>query len=239
MGTHVNKNKYLFALIGLLAGFLASYYATKSINESDANTATRTSAGAPAGGQNQQAMMGDVRAILDKAKNNPQDFQAQIEAASVHAQIGRSKEAAELLEKAYQINPAELGKLEGAISFIGQHYLEEKKFEEAEKWFRRAVEADPTQTEPHIEMAKVFLLREPPAPDKAIAPLEKALQLQPKNGHALGHLIEAHLLKKDARAAESALSRLQGAEPNNKRIAIYQNLLADLKAGKPITIPKE
>ncbi len=239
MEIKVNKNKYLFALIGLLAGFLISYYATKSINESSAGAAPRTPAGAPAGGQNQQAMMGDVRAVIEKAKNNPQDFEAQVAAASVHAQIGRSKEAVELLEKAYQINPVELGKLEGAVGFIGQYYLKEKNFSEAEKWFRRGLELQPNEIELHIELATALLEREPPAPDKAIAPLEQALKIQPKNGHALGHLVEAYLLKKDVRTAEDTLGRLREAEPANKRISIYQNLIADLKAGKPITIPKE
>ncbi|MEW6206912.1 MAG: tetratricopeptide repeat protein [Acidobacteriota bacterium] len=235
----MNKNKYLFALIGLLAGFLASYYATKSMNESAAGAAPKTAAGAPASGQSQQAMMGDVRAIIEKAKNNPQDYEAQINAADAFYQIQRFKDAAEYLEKAYQINPAEFIKMTGAVAFLGKYSLEEKKFDEAEKWFQRAIESAPTEIELHIELATVFLEREPPAPDKAIEPLNQALKVQPKNGHALGHLVEAYLLKKDARAAEATLSRLQDAEPNNKRIAVYQNLLADLKAGKPITIPKE
>ncbi len=235
----MNKNKYLFALIGLLAGFLVSYYATKSMNETSAGAAPRTPAGAPASGQNQQAMMGDVRAVIEKAKNNPQDFEAQIDAADAFYRIQKFKEAAELLEKAYQINPAEFTKMAGAVAFLGNYSLEEKKYDEAEKWFQRAIESNPSEINFHIELATVFLEREPPAPDKAIAPLEQALKIQPKNGHALGHLVEAYLLKKNTRAAEDTLDKLREAEPNNKRIAIYQNLLADVKAGKPITIPKE
>jgi tetratricopeptide (TPR) repeat protein len=235
----VNKNKYLFALIGILAGFLISYYATKSMNESPAGAAPKTPAGAPSGSQGQQAAMGDVRAIIEKAKNNPQDFEAQINAADSFYQIQRFKEAAEYLEKAYQINPAEFTKMTGAVAFMGRYSLEEKKYAEAEKWFQRAIEAAPAEAELHVELADVFLKSEPPAPDKAIASLQQALKIQPKNGHALGHLIEAYLLKKDARTAEDTLSQLKSAEPNNNRISIYQNLIADLKAGKPVTIPKE
>ncbi len=235
----VNKNKYLFALIGILLGFMGSFFWVRSINESSAGAAPRTSSGAPSGQPSQQAMMGDVAAIIEKAKKNPQDYEAQIDAARVHAQIGRIKESVEFLEKAYQINPKELGKLEGAMGFVGQHYLEEKHFDEAESWFRRALEFQPDEIELHIELASTFLEREPAAPDKAIETLQQALKVQPRNGHALGHLVEAYLLKKDVRTSEETLNRLKEAEPNNKRISIYQNLIADLRAGKPITIPKE
>jgi tetratricopeptide (TPR) repeat protein len=235
----MNKNKYLFGLIGLLLGFLASFFVTKSINESPAGAASAPARPGAAGQPSQQAMMGDVRAVIEKAKNNPQDYQAQIDAARAFAQINRNKEAAEFLEKAYQVNPAELGKLEGAVGFIGMHYMDEKNFAEAEKWFRRALDLSPDDAELHIELAATFLEREPAAPDRAIESLQQALRVAPKNGHAIGHLIEAYLHKKDARAAEDALGRLREAEPNNQRAAIYQNLIADLKAGKPITIPKE
>jgi Flp pilus assembly protein TadD len=236
----VNKNKYLFGLIGILAGFLISFFVTKSINESQAGAATSNSSATARGpgGPNQQQMMSDVAQTIEKAKNNPQDYEAQVNAARSFAQIGRNKEAAEFLEKAYEINPAELGKL-GAIGFIGMSHFEEKNFAEAEKWFLRALELTPNNPDLLIELASTFLEREPAAPDKAIERLQQALKTEPRNGHALGHLVEAYLLKKDVRAAEEALERLKEAEPANTRISIYQNLVADVKAGKPITIPKE
>jgi hypothetical protein len=47
------------------------------------------------------------------------------------------------------------------------------------------------------------------------------------------------LLKKDAEAADQALARLRAAEPANNRLSLYQGLIADLRAGRPVNIPKE
>jgi Flp pilus assembly protein TadD len=239
----VNKNKYLYCLIGVALGFIVSFFWTQSINKTNAVPA---SAGAPAamtqggagGGQNQQAMMATVAATLEKAKNNPKDFDAQIEAARTYAQIGKEEEAVEFLKKAYEINPKGVGEL-GAFGYLGQHYLGRKNYAEAETWFRRAIEVEPKEPDLYVELAATFTQREPAIPDRAIPELEQALKLQPKNGHALGHLIEAYALKKDARMAEETLGLLRGAEPTNQRISVYEKMIADLKAGRPVTIPKE
>jgi hypothetical protein len=69
--------------------------------------------------------------------------------------------------------------------------------------------------------------------------LQTVLKANPKDGHALGHLVEAYAVKKDAAGADEALNRLREADPANKRLTALQNMLADLKAGKPVTIPKE
>ena len=69
--------------------------------------------------------------------------------------------------------------------------------------------------------------------------MQRALQIEPRNAHALGHLLEAHLLKKDAQQAEEALARLREADPTSQKISVYQGLIADVKAGRPITVPKE
>jgi tetratricopeptide (TPR) repeat protein len=191
-----------------------------------------------AGGQNQQGMMASVAQTIEKAKSNPKDFQAQLEAAQVQAQIGRTKEAVEFLLVAYDADPAATGKT-GAFPFMGQYYFEDKNYDEAEKWFRRAVEADPADADVFVELGAIQLQRQPPSPDKAIKEIEQALKINPKSGHALGHLIDAYLMKKDAAQAEASLAKLKEAEPKNQRIASYDEQVANLKAGKPVTIPKE
>ena len=79
----------------------------------------------------------------------------------------------------------------------------------------------------------------PPQPDQAVVQLQQALKVDPKSGHALGHLIEAYALKKDARAAEETFNRLKETDPTNQRMSTLETLVADLKAGKAVSIPKE
>jgi Flp pilus assembly protein TadD len=239
----VNR-KYLFGAIGLAVGFIAMFFITKSINQnapamtaSAARPAARTP-GAPAGQPNQQQMMAEVREAMEKAKNSPNDFVAQATVAQMYYQIGMTEEAVEYMKKAYDANPTEAGKM-GIQPYVGQHYFDKKNYQEAEKWFRRALEVDSSDTEVLVHLGVSFIQRTPPEPDKAVTFIQSALKQKPTDGHALGHLISAFALKKDTRGAEEALKRLKEAEPNNKSISTYENMIVDLKAGKAVTIPTE
>lgn len=241
----MNKNKYLIAGIGLAVGFIVSFFWTQSFNKNNAapvTTAASTGmpggAGGASGAGGQQAMMGQVQQVIETAKSNPNDFQSQVDAAKIFNQIGRIPETVDYLKKAYAIDANKFNEL-GAAGFLGQYYFEQKDYAEAETWLNRAIKAEPSEAELYVVLAETYVQREPPQPDQAVAQLQQALKIDTKNGHALGHLIEAYALKKDARAAEEALNRLKETEPTNKRISALESLVADLKAGKPVSIPKE
>jgi tetratricopeptide (TPR) repeat protein len=235
----VDKNKYLIGLIGLAVGFIISFFVTQNINKSDAaQTASAMPSGAAGGAGGQQATMGQIQQVIEKAKNAPNDFQSQVEAAKVFNQIGRTAETADYLKKAYAIDPNKFNEI-GAAGFLGQFYFEQKNYAEAETWFNRAIKADPKEADLYVALAETYVQREPPQPDQAIAQLQLALGIDPKSGHALGHLVEAYALKKDARGAEETVKRLKEADPANQRIPALETLVADLKAGKAVSIPKE
>jgi len=239
----VDKNKYLVGIIGLGIGFMLSFFLTKNYNNSNASSPNPTSAasgmpGAGAGAAGQQAMMGQVAQVMEKAKNSPNDFQAQVEAAKLFNQIGRTAETVDYLKKAYAIDANKFGEL-GASGFIGQYYFDQKNYAESETWFSRAIKAEPKEADLYVALAETYVQREPAQPDQAITQLQQAVSIDPKNGHALGHLIEAYALKKDARGAEDTLKKLKDADPTNQRLAVLETLVSDLKAGKPVTIPKE
>jgi len=237
----VNRNKYLIGLIGLALGFIVSFFLTQNYNKSNAAPAAAVApgmAGGAGGAGGQQAMMGQVAGVIEKAKNSPNDFQAQVEAAKTFNQIGRVAETVDYLKKAYVIDAAKFNEL-GAAGFLGQYYFEQKDYAEAETWFNRAIAADPKEADLYVALAETYVQREPPQPDQAIAQLQQALGVDAKNGHALGHLVEAYVLKKDARGAEEAVKRLKETDPTNQRISVLETLVTDLKAGKAVTIPKE
>jgi cytochrome c-type biogenesis protein CcmH/NrfG len=122
---------------------------------------------------------------------------------------------------------------------MGQYYFEQKNYPEAETWFNRAIKAEPNDADLYVALAETYVQREPPQPDQAITQLQQALKVDPKSGHALGHLVEAYALKKDARNAEDAFNRLKSTDPTNQRISVLETMVADLKAGKPVSITKE
>jgi tetratricopeptide (TPR) repeat protein len=234
----VNKNKYVVGAIGLVVGFAISFYFTHKFNRENAAAAQGGSASSMGGAGGQQAGMAQVQQTIEKAKANPSDFESQVAAAKMFNQIGRVKETVEYLERAYAASPEKFAGLEAA-AFIGQYYFEEKKYPEAETWFNRAIKEDPSKPDNYVALAETFVQREPPQPDRAIDYIQQALKIDPKSGHAMGHLIEAYALKKDARSAEDTLNRLKEADPSNERLSTLQNMVADLKAGKTVTIPRE
>src|SRR5262249_11172724 len=223
----MNNKKYIVGLVGLAAGFAISFLWTQSINKTAAGTAAGPH---PAGAQgsaggSQGAMMGQVQQIIEKAKQNTKDFDAQIDVAKVYDQIGRAAETVEYLKKAYDLDPKKSAQL-GIPAYIGGDYFDQKQYPEAEQWVGRAVEGDPNQPEVYIELGVTFIQRQPPDPDRAVQEIQRALKIDPKNAHALGHLVEAYALKKDAGSAEDALNRLKAAEPSNQRISGLQSLVA-------------
>jgi tetratricopeptide (TPR) repeat protein len=240
----LNKTKLVFGLAGLVVGFAISFFWAKSINKTGlakiGNDSPMAAAGAagPASAGGQQAAMGSVREKLETAKNNPNDFNAQVDAASVYAQIGRTADAVPFLEKAYKLDAAQSVKL-GIPPYIAQYYSSQNSYAEAEKWYRQDLQAKPDDYEAMIELGATFFQREPPDPDKAIDYLQSALKGNPRDAHALMHLTEAYLVKKDARSAEETLGRLRAANPTNNSISMLQTKLDDLKAGRPVTIPKD
>lgn len=226
----MNK-KHLIGLIGLALGFIAGFFLTSNLNKDAGPAVVGQQAGAP-GGQN---MMANVQETLQKAKDNPADATAQIEAARMYYQVGQIDEAINYLKKAYDIDSGNLG----VTATIGNLYFDKREYVEAETWYRRAAEIDSSDGGLFVEIGATYLQREPPDPDKAIVELNRALQINASDSHALGHVIEAYALKKDIQAAETSLTRFRQADPTSQKLSVYEAMVADLKAGRPVTIPKE
>jgi thioredoxin-like negative regulator of GroEL len=200
----VDKKKYLVAAIGLAVGFIVSFYFTSKINRENASASAaaapqQQAAAAPEGHGGQAGGMGNIPEVIAKARSNPKDFDAQVEAASAFAQIGRDDGALEFLEKAYDADSTKFARLNGAATFLGEVYMKQNKYDDAEKWFKRAID------------------------------------INAKDAEAMVHLVEARAMKKDARGAEEALGRLKQADPTNARVAGLETMVADVKAGKPVT----
>ena len=239
----MTKRRIIFALSGLAVGFVVAFTWTRSYNnnatvsdgQSRANTAGPAAAG---GGSGEQAGMASVREKIERAKNNPNDFDAQIEAARLYSQIGRVNEVVPLVERAYKIDSTKAAGL-GIPIFLAHYYSDQKDYANAEKWYRAELDAKPQDPDTLIELGATFIDREPPNPDKAIDYLQSALKSNPSNAHALVHLTQAYLLKKDARAATESLARARQSDPSNKMIPDLEKQVNALKAGQQVVLPKE
>ncbi len=139
----MSRENLLFAIIGILLGFIVGFMLASSMSQKQSQQLTAASQGLPAdhppiAGQNApdpQAMRAQVAAQLEKAKNEPNNFDAQMTAAKLYYQIGRYDQAIEFLLKANALKPTDYQ----AVVFLGVANLDGEHYEQAEKWYRAAM----------------------------------------------------------------------------------------------------
>src|SRR5688500_17866451 len=93
----MTKENILFAVIGVLAGFMIGFFFANSVNQSAMPVqpgVPQQSAGLPSGhpavpGGSGGGAIPEVQAAIDRARQNPNDFEAQMKAAELYYQIQR------------------------------------------------------------------------------------------------------------------------------------------------------
>ena len=84
---------------------------------------------------NPDAVRAQVTADIEKARNEPNNFEAQFKAAQLFYQIGRFDQAIEFLLKANQLKPTDYN----TVVFLAVANLDARHWELAEKWYRTAM----------------------------------------------------------------------------------------------------
>jgi len=174
----MSRENILFAIIGLLLGFIvgfmfASSMSQKAMQPATAGTQALPSEHPPVGGQNapnSQATFQQVQAALEKARNEPKNFEAQVQAADLYYQIQRFDQAIEYLLKANEIKPTDYR----TVVLLGMVNLDAGHFETAEKWYRAAMKMKSDDVVVLAGLAATTLQKgDAKAAEDAIAKLEK------------------------------------------------------------------
>ena len=196
----MTRDNLLFAIIGVLFGFIVGFLFASTMNQRYGPGApTALSSGqlpgdhpplganpdAPASGN----MQAEVTAQIEKARNEPKNFEAQVNAADLFYQIRRFDQAIEFLLKANQLKPDDYR----TIVLLGVTNLDAGHYDVAEKWYKAAL-------------------------------MKKSDDLV-----TLAGLAEATLAKGDARAAEQAIANFERADPNSEDLPRFREKLATLK----------
>ena len=177
----MSRENILFAIIGLLLGFIVGFMFASSMSQKAMQPAAAGSAqGLPAdhppvGGQgaagNPQAMQAQVQASLEKARSEPENFEAQIQAADLYYQIQRYDQALEYLLKANQLKPTDYR----TVVLLGMVNLDAGHYDQAEKWYRAAMKIKQDDVMVFAGLAATTLQKgDAKAAEVAIAQLEKA-----------------------------------------------------------------
>lgn len=105
----MQKEKLLYALIGVLLGVIFGYLGTDALNQKYVMVVPPPTANAAANNAAPEGSAGDpqadVMATLELARKDPQNFEAQVQAGRLYAQISRFEQAVTFFEQARKLKP--------------------------------------------------------------------------------------------------------------------------------------
>lgn len=232
----MNKQSISFGIIGLIAGLIIGFAVANSINRNAVQTTQNTQQVPNLPVNNPQAqgkppqqggMLADVQKTIDKATNNPEDFQAQVEAGRMYAQIQRFDKALAFFQKAQQLKPNDFQ----ANALLGNAYFDDRQFENAEKAYAKALELK-TDVTVQSDYATTFFQRTNPDYERAIKEFEKALKIDEKHEPTLYNMALAYLKMDDKENAQKTFERLKSVNPNSLLIQRFEQILNSNNLGK-------
>ena len=176
----MSRENLLFVIIGILLGFIVGFMFASSMSQKQASQQTTAASqglpadhppiGASQNAPDPQAMRAEVAASLEKARNEPTNFDAQVKAAELYYQIQRYDQAIEFLLKANQLKPTDYR----TVVILGMVNLDAGHYDVAEKWYRAAMKMKSDDTMVLSGLAAATLERgDAKAAEDAIAKLEK------------------------------------------------------------------
>ncbi len=230
----MNKERYLYGIIGLLAGLIIGYIGTNYLNQtygpptgqndSAASSNALPSDHPPTGNTPSNSGGGpqsDVTDVIERARQEPSNFEAQMKAADMFAQIKRHEGALEFYERAYKTKPNDFR----LLAALGNTHFDLKRYEEAERWYRLALKQRPNDATVRMDLGLTFYLRSPRDLDQAIAAYREALKADPRHEKTLQNLTQALIDKGDKAAARETLKQLEQVNPGNQIIAQFRSQL--------------
>jgi Flp pilus assembly protein TadD len=150
----MTRDNLLFGIIGILLGFIAGFLLAGNITQREAamraNPQSAQSGQLPANhppiggdqgttGEGGQQMLASVQTAMKQARENPNDFDAQVTAAKLEYQIGRYDQAIEYLLAANKIKPTDFD----TLAMLGVANLDASHFDASEKWYKAALAIKP------------------------------------------------------------------------------------------------
>jgi tetratricopeptide (TPR) repeat protein len=198
----LTRDNFLFAIIGILLGFIVGFMLHGVMSQRDAERAASSTTQRqqqlppdhpPLGtdgttGDSQQSME-QVQQTIARARSNPKDFEAQIMAANLEYQIGQYDQAIQFLLTANQIKPDDYN----TVANLGMVNMDAGHLDAAEKWYRAA------------------------------------LAKKPDDAAVLDGLCNVLLTAGKKEQAEQMINKLAKADPSNQDLAQFRDRLSKLK----------
>ncbi len=213
-------------IIGMIIGFFGANYLNKSV-ESEAQSVINPSLPQvnnmvvrdqhTTGG----AIMPEISQTLDKAENEPNNFEAQIGAGDLYLKIQNFTKALEFYEAANKLKPDNYE----TIVKIGNTYFDSEQYETAETWYAKALEIKPNDVGVRTDFGITFIERQKPDLARAIKEFQTSLKTDPKHEPTLYNLGVAYIKTGDTEQAKTIAHRLEEINPQGELTARFKKIL--------------
>lgn len=225
----MRKENLMFGIFGLVLGLVVGFVFANSVNKTVPPAPTTSATGAvtnpaippdhpPIGGQTgdstQTAPIPQVMESIEKAKQQPQNYEAQMTVADLYYQIQRFEDAAKFYEVASKLKPAEAEPMIKA----GNAHFDAEKYEIAEKWYVQALEKEPKNINVRTDLGLTFFLRTPKDVERAIKEYKAALAIAPDSEITLQNLVLAYSESGDRENLRSTFEKLKKVNPQNPAV---------------------
>lgn len=227
----MNKKIVLFTLLGAAAGFFGGFFLANSLNRNLMNQPQTASLNNSAqlnlpqmpnqtgnGGGSIQM----VTEAIERAKKEPENFEAQYNAANMYYQIDRFEEAAKYFAAANKIQPDHYQ----TIVRLGNSNYGMRQYLEAEKWYSQALKIKSDDIDVRTDYGTTFFLREPRDLERAIQEYKISLGINPNHEPTLQNLCAVYLEKGDKQNLLETIAKLEKVNPQNPTIAKFKQELS-------------
>jgi tetratricopeptide (TPR) repeat protein len=224
--------KYLLVGAGcLVAGFFIGFFVSNNINRNASVQPNLAQTNAPFMNQQTQvtsvkepsaAMMPEIQETLDKAKSQPENFEAQMKAGDLYQKIQNFDKANGFFDAAAALKPTEYEKQVR----LGNAFFDIRQYEKAETFYNQALEKKSDDISVRTDLGITFVERKNPDYDRAIKEFEKSLQLNPKHEPTLYNLAIAYFKKGDTANARKYSAQLEQANPNSPLVGRLKEIIS-------------
>lgn len=238
----MTRDNILFAIIGVLLGFIIGFlFASNAIQNAppprgpapipisqSSESATSGPAMQSNAVANESAAPQQLQDALQRAKSDPGNFDAQVEAAQRLYENRQYDQAIELFQRANGLRPDDYE----TITSLGNTYFDAGRYEEAEKWYNKALAKKPNDVNVRTDLGLTFFFRKPPDMNRAVKEFRTSLQSDPNHEQTLINLTVVLSEKGDAKEAKQALAQLEKVSPNNAALPKLRSRVEGMTSNK-------
>src|SRR5215207_2499492 len=229
----MNRENVLFAVVGLLLGYVVAFHLVVYVNQSQpapgAPAAEGLSADHPAveGGADRQRLLAEAEKAAEAARKAPDNFEAQVRAAEGQFAARNFEDAIDFMTRANKLRPEDYD----TVVRLGRVYSSAGRFEDAARWYTAALAKRPDDCDARSELALTFFMRQPSQPEKAVTELRRCLQSDPNHVHSLHNLALMLMETKQYAESEATLARLEQTDPAYPQLPLLREELRKARAG--------